>query len=892
MEKTYFSEEKAIAATQAFKERKYWSDKLSGNFVKSIFPYDYARGRGNNGHMETVKCKFSGELFKRLLVLCNGSDFRLHVIFVAVLTLLIDKYTNSKDIIVGVPIEKQNEEADFVNTVLVLRNQVEDFMTFKELLLDVRATVLEANENQNYPIEMLLNDLNLKPEEDENEFPLFDISILLENIHDKRYIQHVNPSVIFSFLRTESSIESVLEYNSLLYEKVTVERIMSHYANLLEKSIFNVDLQLSDFHLLSEEERKQLLYDFNNTDAEYPNNKTIHELFEAQVDKTPDNTAVIGTFHVMPDKKTVAVTYRELNERANQLARLLKNKGVKQDTIVVICVDRSIDMLIGIFGILKAGGAYLPVDPYSAQNRTQFILNDSGAEQIVTTKHITGKKEFKEKLIFIDDPGIYLGDNSNPGYEIHVENLAYVIYTSGTTGHPKGVLVEHRGVVNYVWWTAKKYVKNEKINFPLYTSFSFDLTVTSIFTPLITGNAVVVYQGDKNAFLIEKVINEDKVEVIKLTPSHLKLVRNKQIQDSSFSRDGIKSKVKRLILGGEELGTSLARDIYTNFNGNIEMYNEYGPTETVVGSMIYKFNPLENTRKFVSIGVPIDNTQIYLLDRNQMPVSPGAVGEIYVSGIGVARGYLNRVQLTSEKFITNPFAEDARMYRTGDLARWLSDGNLEFLGRIDQQINIGGFRVEIGEIESQLSNHKDIKEAVVIARKDENGNKYLCAYLITLEELNISEIREYLLLNLASYMIPSYFVRLDQVPLTPNGKLDVRKLPKPDGSMKTGTEYIAPRNEIEKKLASIWSKELELEKIGAMDKFFNIGGDSIKSIRLINLINKEFNTQFKIVDLYQNETLEKFANLIGKNGSNISTMEFKEISSEMEDLKNQFLEGI
>jgi amino acid adenylation domain-containing protein len=681
------------------KERSYWLDKLSGEPIKTMFPCDHDRtpaaGQAKEAHRDLVEFEITGELLSELMNLCKSSDHRLHIILIAVLVILMHKYTGNKDIIVGSPIYKQEKEAEFINTVLALRNQIGKNSSFKELLFQVKETMVGANENQNYPIEKLVEELNLPSVG--TEFPLFDVALLIENIPDKKYIQHIGNNITFSFLRTGADLKGKVEYNPLRYEKETIDRIVSHFMNLLRQIFLDIDIKVSGIDILSEEEKKQILFDYNNTAAEVPGEAAIHQLFEKQVEETPGNIAV---FHQGQE-----ITYKELNEKANQLARFLISKGVGVKGIVGIMVEPSIEMMVGILGILKAGSAYLPISPDLPMVRKKFMLEDSSAGHLLLQEHLfDSNKDLEEclppaNIFFLDDPVVYAKENKgNLQVEVIPGNPVYIIYTSGSTGRPKGVVLEHRGVVNYMSWAAKTYVKDGKGTFPLYTSFSFDLTVTSIFTPLITGNTVVIYSGDQKEFSIQKVLEENRVDIIKLTPSHLKLILDLQIEPPAALRS--------FIVGGEDLSTQLARDIHHHFNGDIDIYNEYGPTETVVGSMIYRFNPGTDNGQSVPIGLPADNTQIYVLDEDKKPLPIGVSGEIFISGHGVARGYLNRPELTAEKFLDNPFLPGNKMYAAGDLGRRFIDihgnNNMEFLGRGDEQVKIRGFRVELGEIENKI----------------------------------------------------------------------------------------------------------------------------------------------------------------------------------------------
>jgi amino acid adenylation domain-containing protein len=675
------------------KEREYWLHKLAEP-VKSIFPYDYIRDEDPSGPVvREHEFRVSGDTFSRLVQLSTGSDHTLHIILAAALALLLRKYGGDRDIILGTPVYKQVEDAQFINTVLPLRIPVNSEISFKELLLRVKDILLEAGENQNYPVEKLVDELNL--EYSDGDFPLFDVSLLVENIHDRRYIEHIRHNMTFSFLRTPDNLEARVAYNTNRYAEGTVERIAGHFMNLLNTVVNDLDQSLARVGILSEAERRAFLVDYNQT-AEPCCEPLLHQLFEPQAAQTPDACAVAAASSNRSYR--THMTYSQLNHASDGLAGFLQNKGVGPDTIVAIKMERSIEMIIAILGILKAGGAYMPIDPNYPEERIKFMLEDSGAKVQVTARTFAEVQAHPVPR--------------TPQPTEGSSNLAYVIYTSGTTGRPKGVMLEHRGVVNYITWAARTYVKNETAAFPLYTGISFDLTVTSIFTPLVTGNTIYIYPGDDREFLLDGIIRDDRVGVVKLTPAHLKLLKDKP--------GG--SGIRRFILGGENLETASALEIFRQWDGNIEIYNEYGPTETVVGSMIHRFDPAKDVGPSVPIGVPIAGTQVYLLDPDFNPVPVGVPGEIYISGAGVGRGYLNRPELTAERFVDlnksyrsyRSYGSYEKLYRTGDLAKRLPDGTLEYLGRIDQQVKIRGFRVELGEVESRLRTFRRAKHTASI----------------------------------------------------------------------------------------------------------------------------------------------------------------------------------
>ncbi|MGD2090554.1 MAG: amino acid adenylation domain-containing protein [Candidatus Aminicenantes bacterium] len=859
-----------IASGQFFKEKEYWMNKLSGEFERSYFLYDYKKSSAKEGDKDIVTLKVSPELFARLMRISGGSYPQLHMILTAALVALLATYSGKEDIIVGTTIDKQDTEGPLINTILPLRVRLSPRMVFKELLLEVRKIINEAIENRNYPIESLVSQLD--GTSSGSEFPLFDAAILLENIQDKKYIEHMNTSIIFSFRVKNQSIDGEVEYQAQLFKRKSIERIAGHFIYLLRDTLFDVERRIDEIDLLSEEDKKSFI-DFNRTQVNFPMDKTIHQLFEQQVAATPDNIA-IEELHTLR-----SLSYRELNNSANRLASRLKKKGAASGSIVGILVERSLEAIAAILGVLKAGGTYLPIDTVYPEERIKYMLEDSNAKILVTSPVLSEKFEKLSivncKLLMVNEKSPARRRLNNPlketnsinNLQLKGNNLAYIIYTSGSTGKPKGVMIRHRSLVNYILCSAKNYVKNEKVNFPLFTSIAFDLTITSVFTPLVTGNAIVVYSGWEEGNLVEKIIDDNIVGVIKLTPSHLNLIRDNKIPSVNPSQEGNSfCKIKRFIVGGEKLDVQLARDISNNFNGNIEIYNEYGPTEATVGCMIYKFDPGKDYHLSVPIGKPLDNCQIYLLDGKRKPVPTGAVGEIYIAGAGVASGYLERPALTSERFVPNPFNKGKVMYRTGDLGRWLADGNIEFFGRKDHQVKIRGFRIELGEIESYLADYDDIKEAIVIARTpsgesiqtQQKQEKNLYAYFVSDKKLNVEKLRKYLLGKLPHYMLPLYYIQVEALPLTPNGKVDSNSLPDPPGLMNTEVEYQPPGNEKEEILTGIWQEVLGVDKIGINDSFFSLGGDSINALQIVARLQK-CKLKLELRQLFEHPTISQLS---------------------------------
>ncbi|MCK4257388.1 MAG: amino acid adenylation domain-containing protein [Halanaerobiales bacterium] len=875
-------EREFMASEKMLKQENYWLELFKDEIPVLELPTLNPRPAIMSFEGDTYNFKLNKDLTVKLNQLINDTGLTLYMALLVAYHLMLSKYSGQPDIVIGSPVagrrhpDLENVIGMFVNT-LALRNTYQKNQTIAQFLEEVKENTIKAFENQDYQFEMLVDGLQLRRDLSRN--PLFDVMFVLQNINDVevsledvRFTQYHFENKVAKFdltliaFETEDEILMNLEYSTHLFSRETIEKMAVHLINIISEIVKSSDSKISELKMISEEEKNALIYEFNQTATDYPKDKTVQMLFEEQAARIPDQIAICF------DEDSL--TYGELNQKANQLARILRKQGVKSDELVAIMVDRSFEMIIGILSVLKAGGAYVPIDPEYPMSRIQFMLEDCNAkfllnksELLMTKSPLCEEVYFLGNIITLDDQKHYTGDDSNLENINQSDDLAYVIYTSGSTGKPKGVMIQHRGLTNYICWGQKVYIQGEKCDFPLYSSLSFDLTVTSIYLPLTTGNKLLIYGKEDKELLITKIIKENKVQIIKLTPAHLEIIRNLDVSDS---------KIKRMIVGGEELKRELALDIYEKFNGSIEIYNEYGPTETVVGCMIYKFDPQNDQRISVAIGVPADNVQIYILDNNLNPTSQGVHGEIYISGDGVARGYLNRPELTVERFIANPFIDNPsgiilgeRMYKTGDLARQLPSGNLEFLGRIDHQVKIRGFRIELGEIETAILNHDQIDKAVVIDHNDDNGNKYLCAYIVDKSELSVLELREYLAKKLPDYMIPTYFITLEDLPLTPNGKVNRKALVKPDGTNQSVKEYVAPRSEVEEKLVTIWGEVLAVDKIGVYDNFFELGGHSIKATQIISLIHKEFNVEIGLRDLFFEPTIVGLVKLIQMSKTSI-----------------------
>ncbi|MGD2088255.1 MAG: amino acid adenylation domain-containing protein [Candidatus Aminicenantes bacterium] len=885
---------RSAAASTKIKEKEYWEKQLSGQWEESHFPYEQsqpAAGFGLTIGSGTVAFRLSPQLHGKLEKLSSGSDPKLHMILTAGLVVLLARYTGNKDIIIGTAIYKPDQPGTFINTELALRNRIEDNMTFKELLLQVRQTILEAVKHQVYPVDLLPSRLNLPA--GQTGFPLYDAAVLLENIHYKEHINPAHINMLFSFQRTPRGMRGEVQYNSHLYGEAFIRRIIHHFINIMTYALDHVEVNIFRVEMMSEEEKQRVLIDFNRTRRQYHQDKTLHCLFAEQAARTPDSMAVVGMASGQKDKEHLhMLTYRQLNEKTNHLAQVLREQGIQLDTIVGLRAERSLQTIIGILGILKAGGAYLPIDADYPEARLKYMLEDSAAKILLTSDAINRvpTPALKHRLAWNEAP---------------VNSLAYVIYTSGSTGLPKGVLIEHGSAVNVVKWFGRQYRLGKGSRVLLMSNFTFDASVNQIFGPLLHGAAIFLPKREilMSIPLLRRYIDMHRIHVLNFVPVMLKeLLCRQQKLDS----------VKAVICGGDRLDDP-GKDRMIELGYTV--YNQYGPTETTIDALTEKCS-----KKKVTLGKPISNVKCYILTGTRAFVPIGIVGELYIGGAGLARGYVNNPELTSEKFINQKFLQGGArcftgavfskrgvappthsrsvrcrslgassqefagktkfhkvlvksappgrrrqtIYKTGDLARWLEDGNIEFIGRIDYQVKIRGFRIDPAEIESSLFNHPGIKESVVITRENKNGDKYLCAYIVPERELEISEVRKYLSQSLPDYMIPAYFVLLEKIPLTPIGKIDRHALPEP--GIEAGQVYTAPRDRLEQVLVEIWSEVLGIEKglISTTANFFELGGHSLKAAVLTEKVHKELDVKIELAEVFKHQTVRELAGHIGQ----------------------------
>ena len=835
-------------------QERYWLEQFSETVPVLDLPLDYPRPVIQGYEGRSIKFRLGRKSTEKLNMLARKTGTTIYMILLSSIQILLSKYSGQADIIIGSPIAGRHH-ADlegiigmFVNTLAMRSYPISD-KTYAEFLSEVRKTALEAYENQDYQFEELVDQLDLRRDISRN--PLFDVMFELQNIEETeleieglRFTKYVSDhesakfDLTFNAMEMGDEIAFSIEYNVNLFKRETIKRMSKHLCKLLNVIVEDTAIHLGEIDILSSEERNRLLNEFNDTYADYPKDKTVHELFEEQVERTPENVALVFNEE--------RLTYSELNEKSNQLANLLRSRGVKPDTILGLMVERSFEIIIGILGILKSGGAYLPIDPDYPEERISFMLKDSQSTILLTQSWLSDKVEFEGEKIVLDDVNLYIGNAKNLDRLNRPSDLAYVIYTSGSTGKPKGVPVEHGSVVNLAVGQKKIFGMNEEDRVAQFYSISFDPFVEQMFTTFVSGASlhllsreVLLDNSEFNKFLYNNGITH-----LDAVPSFLEAVNLSNL-----------NQLKRVISSGEACPVSLFQNL-----DKFKCYNSYGPTETTVTSMMYLLCS-DFVGSNVPIGKPILNYKAYILNSDNKLTPVGIPGELCISGNGVARGYLNRPKLMAEKFVENPFIPGERMYRTGDLARWLPDGNIEFLGRIDQQVKIRGIRIELGEIESQILKLNMIKEAVVLAREGDTGDKYLCAYLVSEEVILESELKQHLSAILPDYMIPSYFVQLEKLPLTGNGKLDRIALPEPEGGRE---EYVAPKNETEETLVQIWGEVLGKKKVGTHDNFFELGGHSLKAMVMVSKIHKELNVELPLKELFTTPTISGISEYLTK----------------------------
>ncbi|MEK5467298.1 amino acid adenylation domain-containing protein [Paenibacillus sp. FSL P2-0089] len=835
---------------QARSMESYWLGELVKPLPALNLPADYSRPsiQTFNGGSHTFR--LDEKLTQSVKSKLREWGTSQHVFFLSVYFLLLHSVTGDEDIIVGFPIAgRDSEEVEnliglFINT-LCIRAQFRNLETFQDVLNVVREKSVLAFKNGRYPFDLMVKKVN--PERDLTTSPIYSTMF--------QFYEHAQVSddtslidLYLSCREVEGMTEIRFEYNSDLYSPSTIERLSRFYEKMIDTVVVR-SVKLEEMELLTLDDREIYMNRFNATGAPYPSHSNIVELFEQQAEREPFKAAV------SEDKLTV--TYSELQRRVTHLASRLVTEGVKRGAIVGMMTEHSAETIIGLLAVMKAGGAFLPIDPEYPAERVDYMLADSQVCLLLTNTDMKEDTAFEGKIIDLRLIGEPETEATPVFARIAADQLAYVIYTSGSTGRPKGVMVEHQGLLNYIWWAQKMYANEGDAVFPLYSSLAFDLTLTSIFTPLICGGTIEVYRNDGNEFLLYKVMKDNRATVVKLTPSHLMLLTDVDIGNTS---------VRRFIVGGEDLKTSLARSIVNKFQHRIEIYNEYGPTETVVGCMIHRYDETEDTGRSVPIGKPADNVRIYILNQHRVPCGVGVMGEIYIAGDGVAKGYINDREKSDEYFVPDPFIPNGRMYKSGDLGRFNARGQIEYGGRKDKQVKVRGYRIELGEVEAKLGGIEGIHEAVVLVQQGKDEVHQLRAYLIGDNRMSREELQTALAGVLPQYMIPASFTYVDELPLNANGKIAADVLFALEEPLRLENQSGPADDGLTAEITLIWQEILQLDRIDPRESFFNVGGDSISLVRLHNRLEKVFPQQVKLVDLFNYTTISALADYIGKKG--------------------------
>ena len=866
---------KWLQEEQAKQQRAYWEQQLAGAPPTLSLPADHPRPPIQSFRGKTLPFWLPSTTLEALRRFSRSEEVTLFMLLLTIFQILLARYTGQEDIVVGSPIanrtcaETESLIGFLVNT-LVLRTDLAGNPTFREVLQRVRNMTLEAYDHQDFPFDQLVGLFQLERNLSYN--PLFQAMFSLENtpqapaeLQDLR-LQSANPTntaakfdLSAMFHEEPGGLRGEFEYSVDLFERTTVERLIKHYQTLLEGALKEPDQCIWDLPLLTEQEQRQILVDWNATQQEYAQARLVHQLVEEQEEKRPGAIALCY--------EEQQLTYQELNQRSNRLARHLRCLGVGSEDLVGICMERSPEMVISALAVLKAGGAYVPLDPAYPQDRLAFILADARVKVLLTQQHIAEHLAAQvPHALCLDDAEILLASYSDANLVnlSEPENLAYVIYTSGSTGRPKGVAVTHANLLSFVFWHSRTYALTAQDRCTQLASFGFDASVLELWPTLIAGARL--YLADEETRLSPPKLR-DWLLVNQITVSFTPTPMAEELLQLSWAPQ---ASLRFLLTGGDKLQRFPASDL------SFVLINHYGPTEcTIVATATPVPSRLESERP-PSIGFPIANTQACVLDCHFQPVPIGVAGNLYLGGTRVARGYLNRPDLTAERFLPDPWSTEpgARLYETGDVVRYLPNGEIEFLDRSDHQVKLRGFRIELGEIETILRAHEDIRDALVLLHKGERRDKCLVAYLVPVQQPGptSTQIRSYLREHLPDYMIPVAFVPLPEFPLTVNGKLDRKALPAPD-QMRSEHDYVAPRTSLEKVLAGMWGDLLEVEQIGIHDNFFALGGHSLLATRFISQVLELLQMEISLRTFFECPTLALLAGALCQEESQHERLE-------------------
>ncbi|WP_414568352.1 non-ribosomal peptide synthetase [Nostoc sp. CCY 9925] len=905
-----------------FSEKIYWINKLSGELPETNLMLDYVRPLFPSGSKKSLTFDLSNDLSQAIIKLGKNSYFSIYLILLSALKILLPKYTRNNDVIVGIPVYEKIGTDDVNSKVIPLRTKVTPELSFKDFLLQVKDTTVAAYSHQNYNFNELIKLLEIPTTP--NRCPIFDIVVLLENIHQRSQLNQLNNDITVSFTLNGESISVDIEYSEHLFQDENIKLMSRCYVNVLESCLNKVDIKISDVVLLKDSDRYKLLQDYNNNTKEYPVEQTINQLFENQVSQTQNNIAVVH--------EQTQLTYQELNHKANQLARLLRKLGLNQGEFVGIFKDRDINFLIAILAIYKAGGAYVPIDSTYPPNRIKYMLANSEVRFLFTDSSLLNVLSdltedcsqissiicldslIPDQTLVAERPELKIynkldfehlpNDNIEPIND--AADPAYMLYTSGSTGLPKGAIVRHDGAINHIYAQFDELQLTEEFYFLQSAPSSTDISVWQFLAPLLIGGKTVIVDVETVGIpdKLFKALKSQKITVVELVPALFGGLLEYTSQLGIHERE--LPDLKWMMVVGEPVSVSWVNK-WLQIYPEIKIVNAYGPTEAADDITQFIVNqPFGENQRTVPIGKPLANLNLYILDEQMQLLPIGAPGEICVSGIGVGAGYWKNQEKTNLSFVPNPFPDIRKklppnrqdlIYKTGDLGRWLADGNMEFLGRIDHQVKIRGFRVELGEIETFLNQHPNVRENVIIVQEDEPGNLLIVAYVVAKIEPvpSISELRSFLKEKLPDHMLPSAFVMLENLPLAPSGKVDRKALPKPDNLRPVlETAYVLPRNEMEHTIADIWQKILKVEKVGIQDNFFDLGGHSLNVLQVYSKLREIFKPDLAITDLFKYPTISSISRYFSQEEDDNFENQSNELNEQLEAgkarLKQRFLQ--
>ena len=854
---------------------KYWQQQLAGAPNLLTLATDRPRPSVYTFHGSVLNFQLDKELTQQLKQLSQETAGTLYMTLLTAFMILLSYYSRQKDILVGSPIANRNISdlnlliGFFVNT-LVMRGDLSGNPTIQEMLERLRKVAIEAFTHKDLPFNKLVE--KLCPERNQSYNPLFQVCFVFQNAP----VGELNlPGVSISSMNldrdaamfdltlsmeeTGSGLQGYWEYNSDLFDVGTIQQMLRHFEIVLKQMVANPQQKIDNITILSEEEVHQQLIIWNSTQASYPEEKTIHQLFEEQVSKTPNNIAVVyGDRHL---------TYWELETRANQLAHHLRQQGVGTDTLVALCLNRSLDMIVAILGVLKAGGAYLPMDPDYPQERLSFMVEDSQVSHAIATQaSVKCLPPQIPSLICLDKDAESIAAQPilPPTSKTTPSNLAYCIYTSGSTGKPKGVLLEHRNVVRLLVNDKLQFTFTDSDIWTMFHYYGFDFSVWEMYGALLYGGKLIVVPQeltrDPSGFL--ELLIREKVTVLNQTPTFFY-----SLMQESLKQSQVDIALRYIIFGGEAL-YPIQLKAWKELYPNVKLINMYGITETTVHVTFKEITEREIQKNVCNVGIPISTTTTYIMDSQLRLLPVGVPGEICVGGDGVSRGYLNRDELTAKRFVQNPYNSQECIYRSGDLGKLLPNGEMIHLGRMDHQVKIRGFRVELGEIQNHLLKLANVSEAVVVAKKLRSDDLEIVAYIVpTNPGITVTELRNYLAETLPYFMVPSAFVILEKMPITSNGKVDHHALPAPDmSSFSKGRNFVSPRDFLEMQLVKIWEEILQAHPVGVQDNFFEVGGNSLLAVRLMAQIQDQFAKNLPLSTLFQGATIEELASILRQQG--------------------------